>query len=182
MTRRGRGAAAAAAVGVVLLVAGCGGGGGDSAQTAASATVPPAAAAPIAVAQVSPGGRVRAGASTPEPVATALAGSNVVVVAFLVPNAADDESVAAALRAVRGDARYRAGVSYFVYPVGKAQFGDLADLLGVSGTPAVAVIGRDRTLTNLWMGLVDADILRQSISDARESAAANPAAAVASGG
>ena len=34
----------------------------------------------------------------------------------------------------------------------------------------MAVIGRDRRLVNLWEGLVDADIIRQSIADARSTA------------
>lgn len=168
-------AAAAVAAGAVLLAAGCGGG-GDDAQAPAPAATAPAAAVPVAVAPASPGQPVRAGASTPAPVAKALAGDGVVVVAFLVANAADDQSVAAALREVRSDARASAGVDYFVYTVGRDRFGDLADLLGVTGTPAVAVIGRDRVLVNLWSGLVDAEILRQSVSDARDRAAANPGA------
>jgi hypothetical protein len=180
-----RAIAAAAAAGAVLLAVGCGGGGGDETQAPAPAATAPAAAVPVAVAPVSPGQPVRAGASTPAPVAKALAGDGVVVVAFLVPDAADDQSVAEALREVRSDPRAGSGVEYFVYTVGKDDFGDLADLLGVTGTPSVAVIGRDRVLVNMWTGLVDAEILRQSVSDARDRAAANPGAgdgAGASGG
>jgi hypothetical protein len=168
-----RAIAAAVAAGALALVAGCGGG-DDAAEAPAPAATAPAAAVPVAVAPVAPGQPVRAGASTPKPVAKALAGDGVVVVAFLVPNAADDQSVGAALRDVRSDARAGRGVDYFVYTVGKDAFGDLADLLGVTGTPAVAVIGRDRVLANLWTGLVDAEILRQSVSDARDRAAADP--------
>jgi hypothetical protein len=166
--------AAATAATALLIAAGCGGGGGDDADAPApAAATAPAAAVPVAGAPAAPGQPVRAGAATPAPVARALAGDGVVVVAFLVRNAADDQSVAAALREVRSDARASRGVDYFAYTVGTDDFGDLADLLGVTGTPAVAVIGRDRTLVNLWTGLVDAEILRQSVSDARERAAAN---------
>ncbi len=162
-----------------VLVAGCGGGGGTAASADPSATAPVTAAAPVAVAAVGLGGTVTAGPTTPKPVTKALAGSGVVVVSFVVSGAADDDSVAAALAEVRADSRVGTGVTFFAYTVGKDKFGDLADRLGVTGTPSVAVIGRDRTLVNLWSGLVDADILRQSISDAADTTAAHPGAGAA---
>jgi hypothetical protein len=94
---------------------------------------------------------------------------------------ADDESVAEAVSEARSSASVATGVRWFVYNVGKDQFGDLADLLGVTGTPSVAVIGRDRVLANLWSGLIDADILRQSVSDAKDTAAENLADAAGKG-
>lgn len=163
---------AALVVSAALLVAGCGGG-GDSADLAPAGTVPAAAAAPVAVASVAPGSPVAAGPNTPKNVKNALAGDKVVVVAFLVPGTADDDDVAAALRSVRTDKRWIDGAQFFVYRVGTDRFGDLADLLGATSTPAVAVIGRDRILTNMWTGLVDAEILRQSIADAADTAAEN---------
>ncbi len=162
---------AALAVSAALVVAGCGGGG--SADAPAAGTAPAAAAVPVAAATVAPGSPVAAGPNTPKDVAKALAGDKVVVVAFLVKGTADDDEVAAALRAVRGDTRWIAGARFFVYEVGRDRFGDLADLLGATGTPAVAVIGRNRILTNMWTGLVDAEILRQSIADAADTAAKN---------
>ncbi len=169
-------AALALASATVALAAGCGGGGDTSADLPA-ATVPPAVAAPVAVAPVATGGVVTPGPRTPKPVVAALAGSKVVVVAFLVDGPADDADVAAALRAVRADPGAARAADVFVYRVGKDKFGDLADLLGVTGTPSVAVIGRDRTLVNRWDGLSDAEILRQSISDAADTAARNRGAA-----
>jgi hypothetical protein len=163
---------AALAVSAALLVAGCGGG-GDSAELPPAGTAPAAAAVPVAAATVAPGSPVAAGPNTPKNVAAALAGDKVVVVAFLVKGTADDDDVAAALRSVQGDKRWIAGARFFVYEVGKDRFGDLADLLGATGTPAVAVIGRNRILTNMWTGLVDAEILRQSIADAADTAAKN---------
>jgi hypothetical protein len=157
------------------LVAGCGGRSSADALPPA-ATAPAAAAAPVAVAAVDVGGTVASGPETPKPVAKALTGSGVVVVSFVLKGAADDDSVAAAIAAVRADAHSTSGVTFFDYTVGADAFGDLADRLGVTGTPSVAVIGRDRTLVNLWTGLVDADTLRQSISDAADTAAAHPGA------
>lgn len=167
----------AALVAASVLVAGCGGG-ADSSGAAAdpAATAPVASAAPVAVAAVGLGGSVTPGPTTPKPVAKALAGSGVVVVSFVVAGAADDDSVAKAISEVRSDGR---GVAFFTYTVGKDRFGDLADRLGVTGTPSVAVIGRDRTLVNLFSGLIDADILRQSISDAADTVAAHPGATAA---
>lgn len=172
----GLGAAVAASA---LLVAGCGGGGsGSSAETAdPAATAPTSVAAPVAVAAVGVGGTVTAGPTTPKPVAAALKGSGVVVVAFVNKGVADDDSVASAFAQVRSDPHANRGVAFFQYVVGKDAMGDLADRLGVTGTPSVAVIGRDRTLVNLWSGLIDADILRQSIADAADTVAAHPGAA-----
>lgn len=165
--------AAAAVVLSSLAIAGCGGG-GDAGETPPAATAPITAAAPVAVTAVGLGEKVSPGPNTPAPVSKALAGSGVVVVSFVVKGAADDDSVAAAISEVRSDPRVATGVAFFEYTVGGAKPGDLADLLGITGTPSVAVIGRDRTLVNLWTGLVDADILRQSISDASDTAASNP--------
>lgn len=164
MSRRPLGAATLAAA--ALFAAGCGG--EEQAAAPAPVTAPAAAVAPISAPAAAPGDPVRAGSSTPAPVARALAGSDVIVVAFLLPGAADDQAVAAALERVRRGRDGERGVTWFVYRVGRDRdFGGLADQLGVTGTPAVAVIARNRTLHNLWTGLVDADILRQSISDAR---------------
>ena len=172
--KRHRHLAAAVAAATVLLTSGClGMGGDDSAQAPPPAATAPVSAAPVAVAAATLGGPVRAASGTPKDVAAALKGDDVIVVAFLVRNAADDQSVAAAVDTVRADSRSRRGARFFVYTVGTDRFGDLADLLGVTGTPSVAVIGRDRSLTNLFTGLVDAEILRQSISDAADTAAAN---------
>ncbi len=168
---------AALAVAAALVVAGCGGGGDSSADgTPIAGTAPAAAAAPVAVASVSPGSPVTAGPKTPKRVVAALKGSKVVVIAFLVKGAADDDEVAAALKTVQADRLSRNSATFFIYDVDRDKFGDLADLLGASGTPSVAVIGRDRILTNMWSGLVDAPILRQSISDAADTAAAHPGA------
>jgi hypothetical protein len=178
--RRALGALALASAAAVLATGCSGGGDGSSADLPPAGTAPAAVAAPVAVAAVPPGGTVTAGPRTPKPVAKALAGSKVVVVAFVVDGPADDANVAAAVRAVRGE-RLARQADFFVYRVGKDKFGDLADLLGVTGTPSVAVIARDRTLANLWTGLTDAEILRQSISDAADTAAANRGAAAAGG-
>jgi len=168
---------AAVVVAAALVVAGCGGGGDSSADaTPVAGTAPVAAAAPVAVASVSPGSPVTAGPKTPKDVAAALKGSKVVVIAFLVKGTADDDDVAAALKTVQGDRLSRNSAKFFIYNVGSDKFGDLADLLGANGTPSVAVIGRDRILTNMWSGLVDAPILRQSILDAADTAAAHPGA------
>lgn len=184
MTRH-RVEAAAVAAAIALLASGCmgmggDGGSGDAAPPAATAST--SVAAPVAVAPATLGGAVRAGADTPKDVAAALKGDDVVVVAFLNGKAADDQKVAKAVRDAQADAVVSEGTRFFVYTLGKKRFGDLADLLGVEGTPSVAVIGRDRNLANLFTGLIDGDILRQAIWDAGDTAAANPGASVAKKG
>ncbi len=174
MTRH-RIAAAAVAASIALLASGCGmGGDGDAGDAAPpAATAPSSVAAPVAVAPATLGGAVRAGADTPKDVAAALKGSDVIVVAFLNGKAADDQKVAKAVGDAQADTVTSEGTRFFVYTLGKKQFGDLADLLGVEGTPSVAVIGRDRNLANLFTGLIDGDILRQAIWDAGDTAAKN---------
>ena len=170
---------------IALLATGCMGMGGDGDDAAdaslPAATAPAAVAAPVAVA---PGHARRPrhapAPDTPKDVKAALKGDDVIVVAFLNGNAADDAKVAAGASAARrptGSPRRRRPSSSST-PSARRAFGDLADVLGVEGTPSVAVIGRDRNLTNLFTGLIDGDILRQAIWDAADTAAANADASV----
>jgi hypothetical protein len=172
---RHRIAAAAVAASIALLASGCMGGGDDASGDAAppTATAPAAVATPVAVAPATLGGAVRAGADTPKDVAAALKGDDVIVVAFLNGKAADDQKVAKAVSDAEADTVVSDGTRFFVYTLGRKPFGDLADVLGVEGTPSVAVIGRDRNLANLFTGLIDGDILRQAIWDAGDTAAKN---------
>ena len=151
------------------LVAGCG---GNAAETVA-ADPGAAAAALAAVPQVSrptaPGDVVRPGPGTPRAVAQALTKGQVVVVAFLMPGVADDDAVLQAIRTAKGSPAGR-GVKVFTYTLRDAKrFGDLPELLDVTITPSVAVIGRDRRLNNLFRGLTDADLIRQAMTDAKAS-------------
>ncbi|WP_217912790.1 hypothetical protein [Miltoncostaea marina] len=174
MRRHALVALAPLAAAAALVAAGCGGDEAAELQPAITAQV---AAAPVAVASVAPGGVVTPGPDTPAAVRRALRGRDVLVVSFVMAGPADDRAVAAALKEVRAEAGPRDGVRFFSYTLGGTRFGDLADVLGVTGTPSVAVIARDRTLANRWSGLVDAGILRQSIADARATAAAARGAA-----
>ena len=179
--RRHRIAAAAIAGAIALLGTGCMGmgGDGDSGEAAVpAATAPAAVAAPVAVAPATLGGAVNAGPDTPKNVVAALKGDDVIVVAFLNGKAADDAKVAKAVGDAQADGVVSDGTQFFVYTLGKERFGDLADVLGVEGTPSVAVIGRDRNLKNLFTGLIDGDILRQAIWDAADTAAAHVDASV----
>lgn len=167
--------ALAAALAACALAVGCGGhddGGADAGATGAAA---PTATAPLPVRPLSVGDEVTARDGTPAPVRKALAGNRVVVVAFLMAAPADDRAVAAALEEVRSDPAYRRAADFFTFRVTKdAAFGDLADQLGVTGTPAVVVIGRDRRLGNRFIGLADDAMIRQAINDAAATAARNP--------
>lgn len=151
------------------LVAGCGG------DTAATAVADPVGAAALAsVPQVSrptaPGDVVRPGPGTPKAVAQALTKGQAVVVAFLMSGAADDDAVRQALRTAKSSPAGR-GVKVFTYTLRDSRrFGDLPELLDVTITPSVVVIGRDRRMINLFRGLTDADLIRQAMSDAKSSA------------
>lgn len=164
-------AAPLAALCLTGALAACGGG-SDSAEAPAAAPPPALAELPDAPAQpVAVGDTVDPGADTPAKVRAALDKSrDVVVIAFVLGGVADDERVAAAVEQASKGAPGR-GARFFTYRVtgDRAGFGDLPDILQVDGTPAVAVIGRDRKLANLFTGLVDADIVRQAVASAKES-------------
>lgn len=164
--------AASIALSLSLGLAGCGLGGGDDSAAEEPVAAPPieliaAPAQPVAL-----GDAVRPGAGTPPKVAAALTESDdVVVIGFVLSGVADDERVAAAIRQTKKAGVGKRGVRYFTFRIGQkdASFGDLPDMLQVEGTPSVAVIGRDRKLSNLFEGLIDADILRQGIQVAKET-------------
>lgn len=153
------------------LLAGCG---GDSASAPAADAANTPAALAASIPQVSrptaPGDVVRPGPGTPKAVAKALTKGQAVVVAVIMPGAADDDAVRQALRAAQGSTAGR-GVKVFTYTLAESKrFGDLADLLDVTVTPSVAVIGRDGRLNNLFRGLTDAELIRQAMTDAKSSA------------
>ncbi len=174
MRRHSRAAIAAlAAAALLALGVACG-----NDPSASVVTPPQGEPTPTVVNPVGVGGVVTPGPATPAAVTRALAQDDIIVIGFLIDGAAEDARVADALDRVESDGRARV----FVYGVGSSQgFGDLADLLGVTGTPTVAVIGADGTLRNRFTGLVDAEVLRQSVADARDVAASDPTGDAATG-
>gem|GEM_PF-6410635 len=130
----------------------------------------PVAAAPASTSPLTPGDLLAPGPGTPPAVARALRAGRPIVVAFVMGGAADDDQVRAALRTVSRSGPSARGVVYAVYDVTRRRdFGSLPALLDVTGTPTVVVIGRDRAVVNVWTGLVDAEMLRQSIAEARQA-------------
>ncbi len=119
-----------------------------------------------------PGATITAGPQTPADAKAALSSSKTVVIAFVVPGAADDDEVAASIARLRSNASASRNVRFLVYKVTskKPTFGDLPKVLQILGTPTVAVITPDDRLQNMWTGLVDDVLIGQSISTARESA------------
>lgn len=159
------------------LLAGCGGGDESAASDPGGAT-PVAAFVPQISRPTAPGDIVRPGPGTPRAVAQALSKGRAVAVAFLMPGTADDDAVRQALRSAAGSPSGR-GVKVFTYTLNQSKrFGDLPELLDITITPSVAVIGRDGRLNNLFRGLTDAELLRQAMSDAKTSA---PARATSNG-
>ncbi|MCU0306673.1 MAG: hypothetical protein MUE51_02700 [Thermoleophilia bacterium] len=129
-----------------------------------------AASTALSAPTLSAGQTVQLDRGSPPALRKALDGRRAVVVAFLLPGAADDDMVTEELRQVRSQPAMRRGVAYFVYRLGQAaRFGDLPQSLGVTLTPSVVVIGRNRKLVHRFSGLVDAAVLRQSIADARST-------------
>jgi hypothetical protein len=132
-----------------------------------------------ATAGLTPGQQVTASAKTPKPVKRALTGRHAVVVAFVLPGIAEDDRVAKAIATLQHDKKLAKTTRFMLYRVtSKSHLGDLPTMFDVTETPTVAVIGPDHRLSNIWRGLVDEDLIAQSIADARAAAKPAPRAAV----
>jgi hypothetical protein len=106
---------------------------------------------------------------TPAVVKTALHSSGPVVVAFLLPGITEDEIVQKRLDRLQRSGGFR-DTKFIVYRItGKTKLGDLPAMFAIKYTPAVAVIQGDDKLSNVWRGLVDEDIIAQSLIDARNA-------------
>ncbi len=105
--------------------------------------------------------------STPAVVKSALRSDGPVVVAFLLPGITEDEIVQKRLNTLQKNTKFR-DTKFIVYRItGKTKLGDLPAMFSVKYTPAVVVIQGDDKLSNVWRGLVDEDIIAQSLIDAR---------------
>lgn len=108
---------------------------------------------------------LEAGAGLPAPVARALNTGKVVILFFYEPAASDDQATRAAIRAVR-----RAGtgsrVALFQDTVARiSNYRRVIGSLGISQSPAMVVIDRDRK-AELLQGFVDAGTIQQTVRDA----------------
>lgn len=113
-----------------------------------------------------PGQPVELGKDTPASVTKALTTNRPVVISFLLPNVTEDEIVRSRIQALQKTAKYQ-GTSFLTFRITSAsKLGDLPDVLGVRSTPTVVVIQRDKKLSNTWRGLVDQEMIAQSIDDA----------------
>ena len=146
-----------------LMSSGGSGGGGTSASTLGTP-----APVGIHVASATPvGARVQTDAQTPAAVTAALRNQEILVVAFVMRGQADDDAVASAVAGLASPSQSIAGVRYLVYNVAQGdKYGDLATILGVTGTPAVVVIGSDGKIANMWNGYVNAAVIRAALSSA----------------
>ncbi len=113
------------------------------------------------------GDKVTPGKKTPAIIKTALRSSGPVVVAFLLPGITEDEIVQKRLTALQREGSFK-DTRFIVYRITpKTRLGDLPTMFNIKYTPAVAVIQGDDKLSNVWRGLVDGDIIAQSLLDAR---------------
>ncbi len=116
---------------------------------------------------LSRGDQVTPGKTTPAIIKTALRGNGPVVVAFLLPGITEDEIVQKRLTRLQRQGQFR-DTKFVVYRItGTTKLGDLPGMFDLKYTPAVAVIQGDNKLSNVWRGLVDEDIIAQSLIDAR---------------
>ena len=113
------------------------------------------------------GDQITATKDTPALLAAALKSHQTVVVSFLMPGSADDRLVGDAVAGVRKTPLAKRGVRFITYQLGRSakDMGMAADLLGVAGTPSVAVIDPQGKLQNRWLGVIDQSMVTQAITD-----------------
>jgi hypothetical protein len=110
---------------------------------------------------------VTAGAGLPSDVARALNSNKVVVLFFYEPAASDDQATRAAVRAVRSAGGPGAGqVRLFQDVVARiSDYRRVIGSLGISQSPAMVVIDRDRH-AELLQGYLDSGTIKQTVRDA----------------
>ena len=109
---------------------------------------------------------VTAGAGLPSDVARALNANKVVVLFFYEPTAADDQATRAAVRAVRAGGGNGGRVRLFQDLVARiSDYRRLVGSLGISQSPALVVIDRDRK-AELLQGYLDSGTIEQTVRDA----------------
>ena len=110
--------------------------------------------------------KLEAGPGLPSDVARALNRGNVVVLFFYEPAASDDQATRAAIRAVREGAGGSPGVRLFQDVVARiSDYRRVVGSLGISQSPAMVVIDRDRK-AELLQGYLDSGTIRQTVRDA----------------
>ncbi len=114
-----------------------------------------------------PGDQIAATKDTPALLATALKSHQTVVVSFLMPGSADDRLVGDAVAGVRKTPLAKRGVRFITYQLGRSpkDMGMAAELLGVAGTPSVAVIDPQGKLQTRFLGVIDQSMVTQAIAD-----------------
>jgi hypothetical protein len=107
------------------------------------------------------------GNGLPAPVAHALNQGKIVVLFFYEPSASDDQATRAAVRAVRAGAGAAASrVRLFQDVVARiSDYRRVIGSLGISQSPAIVVIDRDRK-AELLQGYVDSGTIEQTVRDA----------------
>jgi hypothetical protein len=153
--------AAVACAAAIAATAACGSGGDDSQDPVAQAPATTAPAVDV-TAPVAVGQKLMPGTATPDAVTRALASGDTVLLAFLANGPAEDGAVRVSLGRIHG-AR---DVRKFVYDGAGHGAGDLVEALSVVETPTVAVVDGSGRISSRWVGLVDAEMMRQAIADA----------------
>ena len=109
---------------------------------------------------------VVAGPGLPRDVARALNSNKVVVLFFYEPAASDDQATRAAVRAVQSAGGGAGRVALFQDVVARiSDYRRVVGSLGISQSPAMVVIDRNRT-AQLLQGYLDSGTIKQTVRDA----------------
>ena len=90
-----------------------------------------------------------------------------VVAGFVLPGVNEDDRVAEWLQALREDPKFK-DTTVLIYKITpQSRLKDVPDVLDLTSTPVVAVFEKNGKIAATWRGIVDKDMLAQSVVDAR---------------
>jgi hypothetical protein len=90
-----------------------------------------------------------------------------VVAGFVLPGVNEDDRVTEWLNALRSDPKFK-DTSVLIYKITpQSRLKDIPDVLDITSTPVVAVFEKNGKIAATWRGIVDKEMLAQSVIDAR---------------
>lgn len=152
------GACAAVPIGIVVA---------QTANQPAATTVTEQAVTPGGLA---PGQMVPAEKTLPKVLRDELAKHDGPVVAgFVLPGVNEDERVSEWLRALQKDPKFK-DTTVLIYKITpQSRLKDIPEVLDITSTPVVAVFEKNGKIAATWRGIVDTEMLAQSVIDARNN-------------
>lgn len=140
------------------------------AQSSDPSAEPPASASAVSEGGIAPGETVPEQTVLPPVLQKELAkGNGPVVAGFVLPGVNEDMKVAEWLSELNKDPKF-SDTKVLVYRITpRTKLKDIPKILDMTSTPVVAVFQQDGKIAATWRGIVDSEMLRQSVIDARKN-------------